>query len=265
MATAVPLPNGMTQFVDDNGAPYANGQVITYVPGGTTPKTTWMDNAQQIPNTNPVLLDSAGRAIIWGSGIYRQQLWDQYGNLIWDQNTEAADPNYILSILPNFTGDTGSGGVSGTVPAPPAGSAAAGQYLSANGAFGPLLIVVPNAPAANQAGFLFQPSRTIATTSGQLALTDAGCGIIYNNSGAGTLTIPTDATVAWLTVNVITQVAVYNLTTSGALTIARASGVSLVWPGGSGTSANRTVIANGQAVLSRIGANSWNIVGAGIS
>lgn len=36
---------------------------------------------------------------------------------------------------PVFTGDAGTGGTSGLVPAPPAGSAAAGKYLSAGGTF----------------------------------------------------------------------------------------------------------------------------------
>lgn len=37
--------------------------------------------------------------------------------------------------LQPFTGDTGTGGTSGLVPAPPAGSAASGLFLSANGTF----------------------------------------------------------------------------------------------------------------------------------
>ena len=37
------------------------------------------------------------------------------------------------AILPAFTGDSGSGGVKGLVPAPAAGDAAAGKYLDADG------------------------------------------------------------------------------------------------------------------------------------
>jgi len=40
-----------------------------------------------------------------------------------------------VSSLPAFTGDSGSGGVQGLVPAPPVGSAAAGKFLKADGTF----------------------------------------------------------------------------------------------------------------------------------
>lgn len=264
-ATAVPVPGGQIQFCDANGAPYAGGLVYMWQPPGTSvSKPTWQDPLQTIPNSNPITLDSAGRAIIWGSGIYRQQLFDALGNLIWDQPTEAADPNYVISLIPAFVGDSGAGGVAGFVPAPGAGSAAAGDYLSADGAFQPLLVVVPAAPANNQAGFLFVPSRTIAITTGALVLTDAGGNVTYSNASAGTLTLPSDATALW-PASPITQIMLSNPVGSGNLTVTRAAGVSLVWPGSSGTSADRVIAANGQALLSRIGTNSWTIVGAGIS
>ena len=41
----------------------------------------------------------------------------------------------VAALLPTMTGDTGTGGVVGFVPAPPAGSAAAGKYLKADGTF----------------------------------------------------------------------------------------------------------------------------------
>ena len=41
----------------------------------------------------------------------------------------------LAPFLNNFTGDSGSGGNQGLVPAPPAGSAAAGDFLSASGAW----------------------------------------------------------------------------------------------------------------------------------
>jgi hypothetical protein len=81
------LPNALTQFVDANGAPLAGGRVFFYVPGTTTPSPTWLDPFQTTLNSNPVILDSAGRAAIFGSGLYRQVLQDQFGNVVWDQLT----------------------------------------------------------------------------------------------------------------------------------------------------------------------------------
>lgn len=94
------LPNAKQFFVDANGAPLAGGTVAFYVPGTTVPKDTWQDAAGTILNTNPVILDSSGRAVIYGSGSYRQIVKDSLGNTIWDQNTAS-------SI------DTASGGAAG--------------------------------------------------------------------------------------------------------------------------------------------------------
>ena len=78
------LPNAQQQFLDNNGQPLAGGSVYFYTPGTTTPKTTYQNSALTVPNTNPVILDAAGRATIWGSGSFRQVVFDVNGNLIWD-------------------------------------------------------------------------------------------------------------------------------------------------------------------------------------
>ncbi len=81
------LPNGEQQFISNNGAPLASGTVTFYIPGTSTLKNTWSNSAQTILNTNPVVLDSGGRAVIYGSGAYRQVVQDQNGNVVWDQLT----------------------------------------------------------------------------------------------------------------------------------------------------------------------------------
>lgn len=81
------LPNGQQQFTDVNGAPLAGGSVFFYVPNTTTPKFTYQDPGLTVPNTNPVILNAAGRAIVWGTGTYREIVYDQFGTLIWDQLT----------------------------------------------------------------------------------------------------------------------------------------------------------------------------------
>ena len=103
-AAATLLPPGEITFVDANGAPIAGGTVQFYVPSTTTPKDTWQDAGQSVLNTNPVVLDSAGRAIIYGSGSYRQIVKDQFGNLVWDQLT--ADSTSLGVIV---TGGTSGG------------------------------------------------------------------------------------------------------------------------------------------------------------
>lgn len=79
------LPNGRTLFTDSNNVPLVGGTVTYYIPNTTTPKDTYQDEALTIPNTNPVVLDGAGTATMWGSGLYRQVVKDVLGNLISDQ------------------------------------------------------------------------------------------------------------------------------------------------------------------------------------
>lgn len=96
------LPSAELQFCDSNGKPLAGGKVYFYIPNTTTPKNTWQDPQQTILNPNPVVLDAAGRAIIWGAGTYRQQVYDQFGNLIWDQITEDTSGGLLGNMTDNI-------------------------------------------------------------------------------------------------------------------------------------------------------------------
>lgn len=123
------LPNGEQQFTDNNGLPLSAGCVGFYTPGTLTPKATYQNSAQTIANTNPVQLDAAGRAIIYGTGTYRQIVTASNGTLtpcspagtqIWDQLTASTDssatifagassgtPNAITVNAPGFSGADG--------------------------------------------------------------------------------------------------------------------------------------------------------------
>ncbi len=89
MSTAAILPNGKSQFIDINGNPLVGGSVTFYEPATLSLKDTWQDADQTIINTNPIILDSRGQALIYGYGIYRQRVKDSLGNLIWDELTAA--------------------------------------------------------------------------------------------------------------------------------------------------------------------------------
>jgi len=83
MAAPIIVPE--PQFCDANGLPFAGGTIETYTVGTSTPKSTWTDPGLTALNTNPIVLDSAGRCVMWGSGDYRLVLRDSVGNEIWDQ------------------------------------------------------------------------------------------------------------------------------------------------------------------------------------
>ncbi|MDI3575773.1 glycosyl hydrolase family 28-related protein [Pseudomonas aeruginosa] len=88
------LPNGKQHFVDNNGHPLVGGRVYHYYVGTNTPKDTYQDSGQTIPNTNPIVLDARGEASIYGSGPYRQVLTTFFGVTIWDQ--VVLDPSSIV-------------------------------------------------------------------------------------------------------------------------------------------------------------------------
>lgn len=107
--TATLLPNAKQQFLDTNGRPLAGGQVYFYIPNTSTFKSTWQDAGETTLNTNPVVLDSNGQAIIYGDGQYRQVVYDVHGNLIWDRLTASPALNSeFQSFVSNIEGASGS-------------------------------------------------------------------------------------------------------------------------------------------------------------
>lgn len=61
------------QFFTDNGVPLSGGKIYTYVAGTTTPLATYTSRSGLIPNTNPIILDAAGRT--------PEQIWSTEGIL----------------------------------------------------------------------------------------------------------------------------------------------------------------------------------------
>jgi hypothetical protein len=118
---------GMQQFFDNDGNPLSEGTVTTYVPNTSTLKTTFQDADGNVQNTNPIVLDAAGRAIIFGTGAYRQLVKDKDGNVIWDKTT------YVAGSGSGGGGaQTGDGDLVGTIK-PWAGLTAPNQYVFAYG------------------------------------------------------------------------------------------------------------------------------------
>lgn len=124
------LPPGEQTFLDENGNPLAAGCVYFYTPGTTSPKATYQNSGQTVANTNPVQLDAAGRAIIYGTGTYRQVVKKAgpnaglpcfpAGDQVWDQLTASTDssttifagasagtPNAITVTAAAFSGTDG--------------------------------------------------------------------------------------------------------------------------------------------------------------
>lgn len=65
-------------FLDGNGDPLSGGKLYFYETGTTTPKDTYSDVDNTTPNTNPIILNSAGRLDndVWGDGEIKMVIKD---------------------------------------------------------------------------------------------------------------------------------------------------------------------------------------------
>lgn len=110
MAQGTLAPNPILQFFDANGVPLAGGQLFTYIAGTTTPQATYIDSTENTPNTNPVVLDSDGRCVVWiGSASYKFVLEDVNSVVIWTADNIQAVPNGSIT-----TSKLGTGAVTST-------------------------------------------------------------------------------------------------------------------------------------------------------
>lgn len=70
MASLIPVFK--QRFFDSNGDPLSGGKLYSYIAGTSTPRGTYQDEDSSVPNTNPIILDSAGYApLMYGSGSYK--------------------------------------------------------------------------------------------------------------------------------------------------------------------------------------------------
>ncbi|MNM64804.1 hypothetical protein D3C81_762160 [compost metagenome] len=79
-------------FHDLLGLDPCNGGSLTFCDlGTTTPRGTWADREQTIPNENPVPLDSAGRSNtnIWLDGAYTITLRNGDGVVVWTRDVNS--------------------------------------------------------------------------------------------------------------------------------------------------------------------------------
>lgn len=110
----MPTPYVSPRFaaVDSYGNPLVGGRLYTYANNTTTPQTTYQDAAGTIANTNPIILDSRGEAVIFLTEgvVYAWELKDSSDALIWSQSDIAGGGSEsTLPVYPIAPGsDVGS-------------------------------------------------------------------------------------------------------------------------------------------------------------
>jgi len=99
-----PLGGAGWQFFDDNGIPLAGGLIYTYVAGSTTPLATYTSVTGVTNNTNPIILNAAGRpdAEIWLDDAYKYKfiLKDATNVQIWSMDNITGLPTAAAQVSP---------------------------------------------------------------------------------------------------------------------------------------------------------------------
>lgn len=76
MARAIQVENLLSGLIDSSGNPLSGGKVWTYEAGTNTLKATYTDQAMSANSTNPIILDTRGRATVFGYGNYKFKVYD---------------------------------------------------------------------------------------------------------------------------------------------------------------------------------------------
>jgi hypothetical protein len=79
---AVPIIQPRMRFFDADGKPLVGGKVYSFKVGTELFKPTYRDAQKTALNTNPIVLDSDGSALIYLSGAHVLKVYDKNGNFI---------------------------------------------------------------------------------------------------------------------------------------------------------------------------------------
>jgi hypothetical protein len=91
-----PLGGAGWQFFDNNGVPLAGGLLYSYAAGTTTPLATYTTSSGSTANSNPIVLDAAGRPPneMWlTSAAYKLVLKTSTGVQLWSMDNIAGLPS----------------------------------------------------------------------------------------------------------------------------------------------------------------------------
>jgi hypothetical protein len=191
--TVMPAP----KFVglDNSGNPISGGKLCAYSAGTTTPLATYTDSALSVANTNPVILDSAGRATVYLSATsYKFSLRTPgtdatcaTGTIVWTQDNISSVPgNFTTVDVLGTAGETLTAG-QGVYLSDGSGGKIAGQWYKSDStntysSTTPTIGMVPTT-------ILTSASGTVRVTGQITGLAGLTTGATYYVSTAGAISV----------------------------------------------------------------------------
>ena len=256
-----PVAGAGWQFFTDSGTVLSGGLLYTYAAGTTLPATTYQDSAGLVPNSNPIVLDAAGRvsAEVWLTmgTAYKLVLKNSVGATIWTMDNLLGINDATAVAWTAITGKpttiAGYGitdGLTTTVAAATYAPLASPTFTGTASAKDELLNTY-------NLGWRDCPQNA-KSVSYELVLADRGKQVLMSGTSL-TLTVPANGTVAF---PVGATIMVVNTDTTS-LTIAITTDTMTL--ANSTTTGSRTLARNGMATLTKIGATSWLIAGSGLT
>jgi len=196
--TIMPAPKFLA--TDNNNQPISGGKLCTYSAGTTTAIATYSDSALLVPNANPVIMDSAGRATVYLSPgqsykfVLRQPGTTTdctTGAIVWTQDNIGAVPSSSASL--DVLGVAGESVTAGQVVylSDGSGGLTAGQWYKADAdlayaSTSAIVGVVPTGITAASTGTV----RLGGTVTGLTSLTVGGTYYVSQTAGSMTATAP---------------------------------------------------------------------------
>lgn len=249
------------QLFTDSATTLSGGLIYVYSAGTTTLVNTYTDNTGANPNTNPIILDSAGRtpSEVWvdAGATYKFVVKTSTGTLVgtYDNVPGLNDITSVAWSAVTGTPTTLAGyGITDSITA---ATAAATYAPIASPAFTGTATAADDAGSQNTLGWRDCP-QVAKTVSYQLVLSDRGKSIVMNNA-ALTLTIPANSAVAF---PLGTTIVIININ-AAALTIAITSDTLTL--ANSASTGSRSLAQNGIATIIKTGNTSWLISGNGVT
>jgi len=253
-------PYIFSQEFDNNGNPLSGGLIYTYEAGTTTPKVTYSDSDGTIANSNPIVLDSAGRYVAWlASGAYKFVLKTSAGVTIETKDNIAGDTSNAfgssvvsisgnLSITSAYRNNVIVATAAATLSLLPVASATDGFYfVIKNDSTSANVTVDPNAAE------LIDGVATVTIRPKQTAICICN-GTSWNTLFLNSLSIYADS----IQTSGASGVVLKNSAGTTALTVGSSAGVASVFAGDISTTGNisaANLFLHGQCRLSLSGAN----------